>query len=377
MSGATMPGDTATAAINIAHNPAANITALYGLSSASPPFGPALTAQPNDFTVSIFYSNDVNEAGLMAVDGAGDLWWGSAASLDSVNGQGFDRSGGLGYGGLPNLSAIALDVNGNLWGTMPPSNPGATNGLGELSNSGTLLSPAGGYNTGLGITNPTSLAMDASSNAWIANSIGGNLIKVSSTGTLSGSFTGHGLAFPEGVAIDPSGNAWVADTNSIVEVSSTGSPLADYSPQGVNGASQIALDHAGNVWVINAGTGTVSEISSTGNLLSPAAGYTGHGINGPQGIAIDGAGNAWISGQSSITEISPTGTFLSGTNGFTGAVGIYGIAVDGSGDVWTNYESFNFLFGTTFYLQELVGAATPVVTPLAVGVKNNTLGARP
>ena len=50
-----LPADTATAAINIAHNPVAAVTALYGLPSATAPFGPALTAQPNDFTVSIYY----------------------------------------------------------------------------------------------------------------------------------------------------------------------------------------------------------------------------------------------------------------------------------------------------------------------------------
>ena len=43
----TQPTDTATAAIDIAHNPAANITALYGLATANPPFSPALSAQPN------------------------------------------------------------------------------------------------------------------------------------------------------------------------------------------------------------------------------------------------------------------------------------------------------------------------------------------
>lgn len=52
------------------------------------------------------------------------------------------------------------------------------------------------------------------------------------------------------------------------------------------------------------------------------------------------------------------------------------VAVDGSGDVWVNS---NYASGTSysFYLGEMVGAAAPVVTPLSVGVKNNTLGTRP
>jgi hypothetical protein len=45
-----------------------------------------------------------------------------------------------------------------------------------------------------------------------------------------------------------------------------------------------------------------------------------------------------------------------------------GIAVDGAGNVWMACPT---------YLVEFVGAATPVVTPISVGVKNNTLGTRP
>jgi secreted PhoX family phosphatase len=46
------------------------------------------------------------------------------------------------------------------------------------------------------------------------------------------------------------------------------------------------------------------------------------------------------------------------------------IAVDPSGNVWIANNSNNTM-------TELIGAATPVVTPLAVGVKNNTLGTKP
>jgi hypothetical protein len=46
------------------------------------------------------------------------------------------------------------------------------------------------------------------------------------------------------------------------------------------------------------------------------------------------------------------------------------IAIDPSGNVWAPD-----ILGTRVW--EFVGAATPVVTPLAVGVKNNMLGTRP
>jgi len=48
------PEDTATAAINIARNPRANIAALYGLQpKLSAPFQPALESQPSDFDLAL------------------------------------------------------------------------------------------------------------------------------------------------------------------------------------------------------------------------------------------------------------------------------------------------------------------------------------
>jgi hypothetical protein len=44
-----------------------------------------------------------------------------------------------------------------------------------------------------------------------------------------------------------------------------------------------------------------------------------------------------------------------------------GIATDLSGDVWITHGS----------VIEFIGASTPVVTPLSVGVKNHTIATRP
>jgi hypothetical protein len=49
---------------------------------------------------------------------------------------------------------------------------------------------------------------------------------------------------------------------------------------------------------------------------------------------------------------------------------INSIAVDGSGNVW----AANYLGSS---VTEFVGLAAPVVTPIAAGVANNTLGTRP
>ena len=376
----TLPTDTATAAINIAHNPVAAVGTLYGLASAYQQFSPALTAQPNDFTMSIFYS-DVqlyDDGGPVAID-ASDNVWVAANSVFKFNGQAYDFTGGTGYSGFFG-DHIAIDVNGNAWVL-------DSNSVGEFNGSGTLSGP---YSSGLGLSSPTSIAMDASSNAWIGDPSTASVVKVSSAGTLSGTFTGSGLTAPGPVAIDPSGDAWIADTTSgaIVELSPTGSPLSGasgYTAVGLNTPTGIAIDHSGNVWVSNSGgaNGSVTEISKTGTLLSGSTGFTNSALSYPNAIAIDGAGNAWVAGENATSEISPAGTFLSGSTGFPAADGPngftvgFGIAVDGSGDVWLNYDPYNFLYGYSYYMQELVGAATPVVTPISLGVKNNTLGTRP
>jgi DNA-binding beta-propeller fold protein YncE len=82
-------------------------------------------------------------------------------------------------------------------------------------------------------------------------------------------------------------------------------------------------------------------------------------------VAIDGQGNIWVTntGASSIAEFTPSGTPISGGNGFTaaGLDGPYTLAIDGSSNIWvTNYGN-----GSGKSITEFVGAAAaPVVTPI-------------
>jgi hypothetical protein len=112
----------------------------------------------------------------------------------------------------------------------------------------------------------------------------------------------------------------------------------NYTGGGLNIPEGIAIDGAGNAWVTNFQNSAVTEISSTGTYLSGANGYTGGGLITPVGIAIDGSGNAWVTNDSgaSVTKLSSTGAPLSGTRGYTGG-GLnqpFGIAIDGSGNAW-------------------------------------------
>jgi PKD repeat protein len=338
-SSGTTPTDTATAAINIAHNPAANIYSLYGIIAATPPFAPALTALPNDFTIGIVFT----------------------------------------VGGLNTASAaIAIDGSGNAWITNE-----LANSVIKLSSTGAVLSGANGY-TGGGLDFPYGIAIDGSGNAWITNELANSVTEFSSTGAvLSGAtgYTGGGLGTPRGIAIDGAGSAWIDNASGVTKLSSTGAVLSGtngYTGGGLNAPAGIAIDGTGNAWIPNGNAGftmDITEFSSTGAVLSGATGYSGGGLYEPGAIAIDGSGNAWIVPTGSyVIELSSAGAVLSGATGYKGGFAnaiplSTGIAIDGSGDVWiTDQVSGNI---------ELIGAGTPVVTPLATGVRNNTLGARP
>jgi secreted PhoX family phosphatase len=113
-----------------------------------------------------------------------------------------------------------------------------------------------------------------------------------------------------------------------------------YTGSGIASPTALAIDASGNVWVTNTGSGpntsSVTEISHTGTTLSGTSGYSAGGINLPSAIAIDTAGNAWIANaNSTLSEIDNSGNAV-GTSPFSGG-GLStptSIAIDGVGNLW-------------------------------------------
>ena len=69
-----------------------------------------------------------------------------------------------------------------------------------------------------------------------------------------------------------------------------------FTGDGLASPAGIALDSAGNAWVANASGTRITEVSSTGTLLTGAEGYIGSNIIlGAQAIALDRAGNIALS----------------------------------------------------------------------------------
>ena len=60
-SGGSAPTDTIGAALNIAAHPGNNVGALFSLAAANPPFEPALSTAPNDWTLAVKYADPESE----------------------------------------------------------------------------------------------------------------------------------------------------------------------------------------------------------------------------------------------------------------------------------------------------------------------------
>lgn len=193
--------------------------------------------------------------------------------------------------------------------------------------------PNGLEATSVPLLTPYGLAFDSTGNLYIADA-GDNLIReISVTGVIStaagsgtegysgdgGAATSAELDTPSGVAVDASGNLYIADTlnNCIRKVS--GGTIATIAGTGVAGFSgdagpaaaaeldqpaAVAVDAAGHVYIADTNNNRIREI--VGTTINTVAGngqqtYSGDdvqataaGLNSPSGVAVDAAFNIYI-----------------------------------------------------------------------------------
>jgi sugar lactone lactonase YvrE len=371
-SSGTQPTDTATAMINIAHHPTANVTTLYGLPTGTPPYT-GLSGQPSDFTLTItFTGGGLSFSNHLAVDGSGNVWVSDGNNLIAkFNSLGAPvSSSGYTDSSLNSPVGLAIDTSGGCW----------------TLNQGNSVSSVTGFNSsGTKTANPTLthfgnlLAFDSSGNLWVPNSSSssnGVVTEISSSGTVENTYsTGdeNGENGP-GIAIDPSGNLWIPNQNgSSVQKFSNGSVAASY---GFNFGSAIplavALDSSSNIWVVSS-TATVSAVSSGGILLTNAPYSTG-AASGSSGTTLlfDGGGKLFTLTSAlnfqtftttySLAEFTPSSSSITKVATFVPAGSrLTDIAADGSGNLWV-------AAGTQ--LDEIIGLTSPVVTPVVANLKS-------
>ncbi len=370
----TAPTETATAAINMAHHPAANVAALFGIPAPVAAFAPALSTQPNDFTLSLtFTGGGINGTNNLAIDADGSVWisnYSNALAKLSPLGAPISPSGGYTDSSLNGPYGLAIDSAGNVW-TVNSSGSGGT--LTEFSAGGQFLRTA---------TYPHfayDLAIDPTGNLWVPNyssTSNANVAKLSSTGMAINTLTTGGLDQPLGVAIDGTGSVWVGNANASTVTKYLSNGTADPSSPfsiGSTAAISLAIDSNGDVWTLNQDS-SLTAITSAGATLSGSPYNTG--VNqSPKGIAIDGQDNVFVvtstfnwmtfTATSSLTSLSGAGV-LQGT--FTAPDNAQNVSVDGSGDLWMTDST---------EVVEMIGVAAPVVTPVSAAVAANTIATRP
>ena len=262
----------------------------------------------SDFTVTTL-------AGTPGVSGSAD-GTGAAAQFNNPSGIAVDASGNIYVADTGNCTIRKISSGGGVTTFAGiPGQTGITDGAGALFGS------------------PIGIAVDVSGNVYVADSCNHTIRKITSGGgvtTLAGApgisgfvdGTGAGALFnsPSGLAVDASGNLFVADTmnNTIRKVTPlgvvttfAGSPgvYGALDGSGVNGAlfnlpGSVAVDGAGNVYVADTYNNTLRKITS-GGVVSTLAGVVftlgfsdGVGaaalFNFPGGITVDGNGNVFV-----------------------------------------------------------------------------------
>lgn len=397
----TVATDTATAALNIAHHPGANLSALYDLQAATAPFAPSLPTQPNDFSIGlVFTGGGLASPSAIAIDDAGNAWVSSFyGPITEISNSGKFLSGNSGFtpATLKYSYGIAVDGLGHTWVS---SYGGGTSNDGhiiEVSSTGTLLND---YSTS--VFGPAGISVDGNNNVWTVNSASSGVsgqrngvVQITQSGTITAfptynTTSGYSAQFPLYVVNDASNNVWFAGNGESAEVgelnfAGTANANAPYTTGEVTTADALpngmAVDHSGNVWIANyyysgAVSGSLVELAADGTLLSGNNGYT-NSAQYPAAPAVDGNNTIWYfnaaSTQFALSQISSTGTLLTPANGYSGnatMTNVAGSAIDSSGDIWAADFSTN-------QVVEYLGVAAPVITPMASAIAQNSVGVKP
>ena len=255
-------------------------------------------------------------AGAAEVKGSAD-GTGSAASFNRTFGIAVDAANNL-YVSDVNNSTIRKITAGGVVTTLA-GNPG-------------LSGSADGFGRAANFASPRGVATDAAGNIYVADFSNNTIRKITpgafvttlaGSPVIGGSADGIGIAAsfngPSAIAVDASGNLYVTDTinSTIRKITPTAVVTTFAGTAGRIGASDgtgaaasfnlptgIAIDAAGNLYVVDTGNGTIRKITSGGvvTTLAGTAGRVGSAdgapgaasFNSPTGITVDRAGNVYV-----------------------------------------------------------------------------------
>jgi hypothetical protein len=345
------------------------------------------------------------EPKMVAIDASGNVWTVSLTSpwtLSGFTNQGVPLSStGYTNANQAYIGGVIVDAASQNLFINDEINAGDTaystyiQEFNIANSSYSTITPMNGSATVL--DDPADMAFDASGNLWIVNSQTNTLVELAaSTYSYVASATNTTYVANDyyDLAVEPgTGGVWVGGYTS----SSTKKYLALFTNADVfstdgttdyDETTSISIDASGNAWSAGYEAG-IAKVPAAGGTGSTYAYPTEYSTVEVDSSAIDGGGNVWIADMNNgyLYEYNNSGTLISGKYGYqpnegtitpfippnapsTGYVKPAYMAIDGSGNVWSKPSN-------SATIQEMVGVAVPVVTPIAYGTANNLLGQKP
>lgn len=318
-------------------SPTGKLGSLFTLQNAlTAPFGPALTAQPSDWTIGVSFTASgtctsappdgtkypyfSTAAYGVAIDAGGNAWFGSSGSSPNPLVQVGPQGQALECISLGKQSAgrkVAIDSRGNIWYAVTYDNGTTTTSLLEYVTDST--NPAVG--TTLVWPVPTYKA------SGIAADASGNIYYVADAG-VSGS-GGYVFEYPNAATATTAGT-----TGDVVQLgtslASTGVPFRDLVVTS-NGIFFEAPGGSRYVYRYDPTAHTTTKLS-----LDTAAYYNVYGVaQTPSGAIVAGNDNPTALGK--LFRIDrDTGTLINYSSAYPGGLpAVRGLAVDGAGNIWT------------------------------------------
>ena len=271
------------------------------------------------------------------------------------------------------------------------------------------------------IGNAPSIALDGTGNVYIADAYASQVLKLSTTGTVTvaagngtqgysgdgGPATSAALGVfgPEGIAVDGSGNLYIADTyNSVIRVVNTGTTSvtiagtaiqpgtiqtiagnfaagAGYS--GDNGPATsaqlndpfgVAVDIHGNIFIADTDNFVIREVSNSGGTIQTVAGNfaAGAGFSGDNGPAtsaqLDNPEGVYVDANGNIFVADTLNAVIRAVNPGAGSVTIAGVTI-AAGNIQTVAGShYNSQSGTACQFTGDNGPALSAFLCLPVGI---------